>query len=308
MSKDCTLVVLAAGMGSRYGGLKQLDPVGPNDEAILDYSVFDAARAGFNKVVFIIREDFKELFKEKVTNKYKEHIKVDFVFQDVNSLPKGFDLPDGRTKPWGTAHAMLAAKDAVNEPFAIINADDFYGEDAYRTVYDYLSNEKFADASTDILNFAMLGFRLNNTLSENGCVARGICKFDENRYLTSVEELTKIFKTVDGAENRPENGDIRKLTGKELVSMNFWAFTPDIFPLIEKAFKVWLEKNINVEKSECYIPEEIDKLIKANKVAIKVLDTNSKWFGVTYKEDKPKVVQSIQKLIELGKYPNKLFA
>lgn len=274
---DTTLVILAAGMGSRYGGLKQLDEVGPNGEAILDYSVYDAIQAGFSKVVFIIRHDFEDIFKEKVVSKYKDSIDVELVFQDLNDLPEGFSLPEGREKPWGTAHAMLATKDIVHEPFAVINADDFYSRDAFVTLHEYLAGpEMEQNASASLLNFAMVGFKLANTLSDNGSVARGICKTDENDFLVSVEELLKIFKTDTGAEDRPDGSEPRTLTGNEPVSMNMWAFTPEIFDVFEKAFSTWLDKYVNVEKSEFLIPTEIDLLIK-NKIAqVKLLHTDAK--------------------------------
>lgn len=307
-SKKTTLVILAAGMGSRYGGLKQLDEVGPNGEAILDYSVYDAIQAGFTKVVFIIRHDFEEIFKQKVVSKYKDAIDVELVFQDINDLPDGYKVPEGREKPWGTAHAMLCAKNVVNEPFAVINADDFYGRNAYVTLHDYLVGEDIASNNINSkLNFAMVGFQLDNTLTENGSVARGICKQDVDGNLVKIEEMLKIYKTDDGAENRPDSGEIRKLTGKEPASMNMWAFSPEIFEIFESNFSAWLDKNINVEKSEYLIPTEVDKLIQNKKANIKVLTTNSKWFGVTYKEDKPVVVESIKNLIEKGIYPSKVF-
>lgn len=218
---DTTLLILAAGMGSRYGGLKQLDPVGPSGETILDYSVYDAIRAGFTKVVFIIREDFRDLFEEQIASKYRDKIQVDLVLQDLNDLPEGFKLPEGREKPWGTAHAILCAKDAIHEPFCAINADDFYGRQAIKVAHDFLISENIGKSNTsDILYFAMVGFKLSNTLSENGSVARGVCEADTNDNLISVEELLKIFKTDEGAEDRPEGGNIRKLTGSEPVSMN----------------------------------------------------------------------------------------
>lgn len=300
MSKDATLVVLAAGMGSRYGGLKQLDAVGPQGEAILDYSVYDAMRAGFNKVVFIIRKDFEDQFRNQVAKKYQGYIDVDFVFQEMDNLPLGYKVPEGRTKPWGTVHAMLSTKDVVNTPFAVINADDFYGQDAYVTLYNYLTGDEL---NRD--NSAMVGFKLSNTLSENGSVARGVCEKDENGNLTKIAEYVKIFKTEDGAEDRNES--ITKFTGEEPVSMNMWAFDPKIFADFEKLFENWLEKNVNVEKSECFIPVEVDNLIKAGITNVKVLPTTSKWFGVTYKEDKPDVVATIKQLTVDGLYPDPLF-
>lgn len=216
---DTTLVILAAGMGSRYGGLKQLDPVGPSGETILDYSVYDAIQAGFTKVVFIIRHDFEDVFKEKVVSKYTDKIEVELVFQDLNDLPDGYSLPEGREKPWGTAHAMLTTKDVVNEPFVVINADDFYSRDAFETAHKFLVSDEIGKHD-EASQYAMVGFKLNNTLSDNGSVARGVCTADENDNLVSVEELLKIFKTDDGAEDRPEGAQPRKLTGEEPVSMN----------------------------------------------------------------------------------------
>lgn len=306
MDVKTSLVILAAGMGSRYGGLKQLDEVGPNGEAILDYSVYDAIQAGFNKVVFIIRHDFENVFQEKVVAKYKDSIDIELVFQDVADLPDGFNVPDGREKPWGTAHAMLSAKNAVNEPFCVINADDFYSRNAFETAHDYLVGGQIGNDGVP-LNFAMVGFRLSNTLSENGSVARGICEEDANGNLTKIEELLKIFKTEDGAEDRPEGSSPRKLTGQEPVSMNMWCFTPEIFQIFEKNFVPWLQANIEVPKSEYLIPTQVDVLIQNNLASVKVLKTNAKWFGVTYKEDKPVVVASIRKLIDEGLYPEKLF-
>ena len=234
---DTTLVILAAGMGSRYGGLKQLDEVGPSGEAILDYSVYDAIQAGFTKVVFIIRHDFERLFKEKVVSKYKDAIDVELVFQDLNDLPDGYSLPEGREKPWGTAHAMLTTKEVVREPFAVINADDFYSRDAFVKANEFLSSENIDNNNGEqALQFAMVGFQLSNTLSDNGSVARGICTADENDNLVSVEELLKIFKTDDGAEDRPEGGEPRHLTGNEPVSMNMWCFTPEVFQYFEDNF------------------------------------------------------------------------
>lgn len=306
--KDTTLVILAAGMGSRYGGLKQLDPVGSSGETILDYSVYDAIRAGFTKVVFIIRHDFEDEFKEKVASKFQDKVKVELVFQDLNDLPDGYTLPEGREKPWGTAHAMLTTKDVVHEPFCVINADDFYSRNAFVKAHDFLaSGDAGAAESSEFLQFAMVGFQLNNTLSENGSVARGVCETDSSDNLTKIEELLKIFKTAEGAEDRPEGEDPRKLTGSEPVSMNMWCFTPEIFDFLEKQFTTWLDKNISVEKSEFLIPTEVDVLIKAGKAKIKVLHTDAKWFGVTYKEDKPVVVASIESLINAGEYPENLF-
>ncbi|MDO5427116.1 MAG: sugar phosphate nucleotidyltransferase [Coriobacteriia bacterium] len=306
--KDTTLVILAAGMGSRYGGLKQLDEVGPSGEAILDYSVYDAIQAGFTKVVFIIRHDFESLFKEKVVSKYKDAIKVELVFQDLTDLPEGYSLPEGREKPWGTAHALLTTKDVVHEPFAVINADDFYSRDAFVKANEFLTSGNIGSGTGEqAIQFAMVGFQLSNTLSDNGSVARGVCTTDENDNLVSVEELLKIFKTPDGAEDRPEGEAPRSLTGNEPVSMNMWCFTPEVFQYFGDNFNAWLDKNLEVPKSEFLIPTEVDKLIKDGIAEVKLLHTDAKWFGVTYKEDKPIVVDSIQKLVDGGLYPEKLF-
>ena len=287
-------------MGSRYGGLKQVDPVGPSDEAILDYSVFDAVRGGFGKVVFIIRHDFEAEFKEKVGKKYEGLVPVEYCFQDINDLPAPYTVPTGRTKPWGTAHATRAARNIVKEPFAVINADDFYGRDAFAKLAAFLS-------STEPMQFAMVGYKLALTLSENGSVARGICDVAADGTLKGVTEMTKIVRTAEGAENR-ENPDAPvKLTAKELVSMNLWGFTPELFAALEARFPAWLMENGAKEKSEWYIPFVVDELIHEGKATCKVLPTESSWFGVTYREDKPFVVNEIRKLVDAGEYPSKLF-
>lgn len=304
--KDTTLVILAAGMGSRYGGLKQLDEVGPNGEAILDYSVYDAIQAGFKKVVFIIRHDFEDEFKEKVVSKYKDKIEVKLVFQEINDLPEGYSLPEGREKPWGTAHALLCAKDSVCEPFAVINADDFYSRNAFEEAQKYLCSGQVS-LKDNCLNIAMVGFQLSNTLSENGSVARGVCETDSNDNLVKIEELLKISRTDDGAENVFDDGSKRNLSGQEAVSMNMWCLCPEIFDIFTKNFKPWLDENLNVDKSEYLLPVEVDKLLQAGQANVKVLHTDAKWFGVTYKQDKPVVVASIQRLIDSGLYPEKLF-
>ena len=297
-----TLVVLAAGMGSRYGGLKQVDPVGPSGEAILDYSVFDAVRAGFGKVVFIIRHDFEAEFKEKVGKKYEGLIPVDYCYQDINDLPAPYKVPEGRTKPWGTGHATRAARNVVKEPFAVINADDFYGRDAFEQLARFLSN------ATDgaVLGFAMVGYKLELTLSENGSVARGICDVAADGTLKGVTEMTKLVKAGDVAENR-ENPDAPvKVPLDARVSMNLWGFTPGLFTELEARFPQWLAENGAKEKSEWYIPFVVDELIKEGKATCKVLPTESSWFGVTYREDKPFVMAEIKKLVDAGEYPANL--
>lgn len=295
-----TLVVLAAGMGSRYGGLKQVDPVGPSGEAILDYSVFDAVRGGFGKVVFIIRHDFEAEFKEKVGKKYEGLVPVEYCYQDINDLPAPYKVPEGRTKPWGTAHATRAARKVVHEPFAVINADDFYGRDAFAKLGAFLAEAK-------PMHFAMVGYKLALTLSENGSVARGICDVAADGSLKSVTEMTKIVRTADGAENREDPDHPVKLTAKELVSMNLWGFTPELFDALEARFPAWLAANGTKEKSEWYIPFVVDELIHEGKADCKVLPTESSWFGVTYREDKPFVMAEIKKLVDSGEYPSKLF-
>ncbi len=296
-----TLVVLAAGMGSRYGGLKQVDPVGPSGEAILDYSVFDAIRGGFGKVVFIIRYDFEAEFKEKVGKKYEGLVDIDYCYQDFNDLPSPFKFPEGRTKPWGTAHAVRAARDIVKTPFAVINADDFYGRDAMAKLGAYLSS-----VDPGSLNFAMVGYKLSLTLSENGSVARGICDIASDGTLKGVTEMTKLVKSGDMAENREDEANPVKVPLDARVSMNCWGFTPTLFSELEERFVKFLTERAAEMKSEWYIPFVVDELIKEGKATCKVLPTDSSWFGVTYREDKPFVVGEIQKLVDAGEYPSNL--
>ena len=296
-----TLVVLAAGMGSRYGGLKQVDPVGPSGEAILDYSVFDAIRGGFGKVVFIIRKDFEAEFKEKVGSKYEGMIPVDYCFQDLNDLPEPYKVPEGRTKPWGTAHATRSARSIVKEPFAVINADDFYGRDAFAKLGAFLSEAK-------PMQFAMVGYKLELTLSENGSVARGVCKVAEDGALESVTEMTKLVRVGDTAENQEDPANPVKVPLDARVSMNLWGFSPELFDELERRFPEWLAENGAKEKSEWYIPFVVDELIREGKATCKVLPTESSWFGVTYREDKPFVMAEIKKLVDAGEYPANLLA
>lgn len=295
------LVVLAAGMGSRYGGLKQVDPVGPSGEAILDYSVFDAVRGGFGKVVFVIRHDFEAEFKEKVGSRYEGLIPVEYAYQDITDLPQPWTVPEGRTKPWGTAHAVRAARNAVDAPFAVINADDFYGRDAFAKMGEYLS-------SAASMQFAMVGYRLDLTLSENGSVARGICKVSQDGVLEGVTEMTKLVRSGDVAQNLEDPENPVKVALDERVSMNLWGFTKELFDELESRFPAWLKENGTKEKSEWYIPFVVDELIKEGKASCRVLPTESSWFGVTYREDKPFVTAEIQKLVSSGEYPENLFA
>jgi len=303
-----TLVVLAAGMGSRYGGLKQVDPVGPSGEAILDYSVFDAIRGGFGKVVFIIRHDFEAEFKEKVGKKYEGLIPVDYCYQDLNDLPPPYKFPEGRTKPWGTAHAVRAARDVVKEPFAVINADDFYGRDAFAKLGEFLTKACEEDSSASSLHLCMAAYRLDLTLSENGSVARGICDVGEDGCLKGVTEMTKLVKAGDQAENREDEANPIKVPLDARVSMNCWGFTPKLFVELEDRFVKFLAARGTEMKSEWYIPFVVDELIKEGKADCRVLPTDASWFGVTYREDKPFVVGEIGKLVKAGEYPANLLA
>jgi len=296
-----TLLILAAGMGSRFGGLKQVEPVGPNGEAIIDYSIYDAIKAGFGKVVFIIRESFADAFKEKFDAKLKGKIEVEYVFQELDNLPEGFTLPEGREKPWGTAHAILVAKDAVKEPFCALNADDFYGFKAYQVMADFLSG------SSDENEFSMVGYHLNNTLSDFGTVSRGVCSVDKNNHLQKIVETTKILKRDNAIVSIEDNGSETLLTGNEIVSMNNWGFKPSIFKTLEQKFTDFLKTEINKPKSEMYIPTVVFEMIQDKEATVKVLEANSPWFGVTYQEDKPFVIEKIRSLIDRGDYPEKLY-
>jgi choline kinase len=300
-----TLLVLAAGMGSRYGSLKQMDGVGPNGEAIIDYSIYDAIRAGFGKVVFVIRHSFEKEFKEMFApERFGGKIEVDFVFQELDYLPEGFSVPEGREKPWGTNHAVMMGASAVHEPFAVINSDDFYGTDAYRVMGEYLSKLDGAKGE-----YAMIGYEVNKTLSENGTVSRGVCTVDENHYLTSMIERTKIERNAEGTIVFHDLGDDVALEENTPVSMNFFGFTPDYFTYSEVGFKEFLSSDdvkTNL-KAEFYIPLMVNNTIAAGNARMKVLSTTAQWFGVTYKEDKPMLMAKIEKLIEEGVYPRNLW-
>ena len=298
-----TLFVLAAGMGSRYGGLKQLDGLGPNGETIMDYSIFDAIRGGFGKIVFVIRKDFEQDFRDKVLSKYEGHIPTELVFQAIDDLPEGFTCPADRAKPWGTNHAVLMGKDVIKEPFAVINADDFYSRDAFAVMGKWLN--ELPEGSTG--KYSMVGFRICNTLSENGTVARGVCGKNEAGMLTDVVERTEIMR-VDGTIcYKDENGEWQPVGEETPVSMNFWGFTPDYFNYSEAQFVDFLKENIDKPKSEFFIPLVVDTLINNGKATCEVLDTTAKWFGVTYAADRPGTVEKIQALVDAGEYPNKLF-
>lgn len=303
-----TLLVLAAGMGSRYGGLKQLDPVGPSGETILDYSVYDAIRAGFDKVVFVIRHDFEEAFKERVKASFGGRIAVEYAFQELSDLPGGRKVPEGRAKPWGTAHAVRAARDVVNAPFAMINADDFYGRDSFVRVAERLSSLSASRTPGAVEPICMAGYGLANTLSENGSVARGICDVTPDGRLRTVTEHTKIAREADGNvySTLPDDTKVR-LTGDETVSMNFWGFTPALFTLMEEQFGAWLDAHEGQLKAEWYIPLVVNTLLEQKRAAVDVLKVSSRWFGVTYREDKPATVAAIRKLIDDGVYPSNLW-
>ena len=301
MSKP-TLLVLAAGMGSRYGGLKQMDPMGPNGETILDYSVHDAIRAGFGKVVFVIREDFAEAFREGVGSRFSDRIEIAYAFQKIDDLPNGIEVPAGREKPWGTAHAVRAARDVINEPFAVVNADDFYGANAYQTAADFLTT--LANDSTD---YAIVGYYLSNTLSEHGGVNRGICTVNDKQLLTKVEEVVNISrKEGDVISGLDLDSKEREVGEQDIVSMNFWCFSPAYFQQTETHFNEFLTEHINTPKSECYIPTVVDDFVAKGQATCKVLPTTSSWFGVTYPDDKPMVVAAVADLIKDGEYPSPL--
>lgn len=297
-----TLFVLAAGMGSRYGGLKQLDGLGPHGETIMDYSIYDAIRSGFGKVVFVIRKDFENDFREKVLSKYEGHIPVDVVFQAVDSLPEGFKCPEGRVKPWGTNHAVLMGKDAIKEPFAVINADDFYGRNTFEVMAQELMRPRSRKG-----DYCMVAFRVGNTMSESGTVSRGVCHLKDG-YLDTVVERTDIGYTADHTiEFTDENGEKQQLDPHTPVSMNMWGFTPDYFDFSEDIFVAFLKENLEKPKAEYYIPMAVNTLITSGKATVRVLDTTSKWFGVTYSEDRPVVIEKFAELHATGEYPDNMF-
>jgi len=295
-----TLLVLAAGMGSRYGGLKQIDPVGPAGETIIDYSIYDAMRAGFGKLVFVIRKDIEGPFKEIIGARFESRLPVEYAYQELDKLPPGFTVPAGRTKPWGTTQAILMAEDVIKEPFAAINADDFYGADSFKVLSDQLQS-----GSPD---YSMVGFTLRNTLSDFGSVARGVCEVDAEGHLKTIAELTKIERDGTGAKYTAADGSVRKLTGDEPVSMNMWGFPAAIFPHLRREFTEFLKLQGKAEKSECYIPIVVGDLVRNNHARCKVLRSSASWFGVTYREDRPHVVDSIRGLTTKGLYPEKLWS
>ena len=297
-----TLLVLAAGLGSRYGGLKQLDGLGPNEETIMDYSIYDAVKAGFGKVVFVIRKSFEEEFKEKVTKKYEHLLSVEVVFQELDNLPEGFELNPDRVKPWGTNHALMMGKSVINEPFAVINADDFYGRKSYEVMCNFLSQ---LEGSKN--KYCMVGYRVGNTLSESGTVARGVCETDDESNLTGIVERTQI-KRIDGVVKFKDENDVWvSLPDNKPVSMNMFGFTPDYFEYSDQFFVDFLKENEENIKAEFFIPTLVNDLIVEEEIEMRVLDTTAQWFGVTYIEDRPFVVSKFKELVDKGEYPSPLF-
>jgi hypothetical protein len=297
-----TLLVLAAGMGSRYGGLKQLDGLGPNGETIMDYSIYDAIRGGFGKIVFVIRGYFADDFRRKIVSKYENHIPVEVVFQELDNLPEGFTVPEGREKPWGTNHAVLMGKKVIFEPFAAINADDFYGRHSFAVL-----GKQLAAMEGWQNNYCMVAYRIGNTLSESGAVARGVCETNADNYLTGVVERTAVERIDGEICFTDENGQKVVVPENTPVSMNMWGFTPDYFKYSEAYFADFLKANAANLKSEYYIPLMVNELITHGKAKVKALETTSKWFGVTYSADRQSVVDKIRALVDAGEYPKKLF-
>lgn len=297
-----TLVILAAGMGSRYGGLKQIDPIGPSGEFIVDYSIYDAIKAGFNKVVFIIKRENLDLFRDTVGKRVEKHIEVEYVFQDINDVPDGFSVPENRSKPWGTGHAVISAADKVSDGFAVINSDDFYGRDSFMKLGEFIKGNK-PDSK---YHFCMAGFILENTLTDNGHVSRGVCQTDDNGYLACVTERTKIQKNGDLVQYF-ENDEWHTIQSGSTVSMNCWAFSPDLFAELKRLFKGFFNKANDLSKDEFYLPFAVQDLIDEGKCDVKVLNTDAKWYGVTYHEDREMVVNAIKKMVTDGVYPEKLW-
>lgn len=295
-----TLLVLAAGMGSRYGGNKQLDEVGPSGETIIDYSIYDAIRAGFGKIVFVIRRDIEDQVKERFVKKLKGKIEVDYVFQEITNIPIGAKVTPERVKPWGTSHAVMVADKKIDEPFGVINADDYYGYDSYKILHDFLVNDKDPNC------YCIVGYKLGNTLSDHGTVNRGVCNVDEKGLLKNIVEVLKIEKTADGAE-APTGEGKTSYSGNEIVSMNLFGFKPSCFDILHEDFREFIDKQGMDPKSELLIPATLDRFIKKGVIKIKVLMSNERWFGVTYREDKPFVVESIREMVRKGVYPESIY-
>lgn len=300
------LVILAAGMGSRYGGLKQIDPIDEYGNKIIDFSVYDAVQAGFQKVIFIIKRENEQDFKSCIGDTISKYIEVEYVFQDLSHVPDGFAIPDGRVKPWGTAHAILCCKQQLHGPFAVINADDYYGKSGFASLYRYLTTHEDDDKH----RYCMIGYELGKTLTENGYVSRGCCETDADGFLQTIAERTRIIRKENCAAYSEDDGETYvDIPFETLVSMNMWGFSHSILAELEQAVRTFFEKEVkeNPLKAECYLPVEVDKLLKAGKATVEVLPSKDQWFGVTYKEDKPYVVDSIKKLKEKGVYPEKLW-
>ena len=295
-----TLLVLAAGMGSRYGGQKQTDTFGPSGETITDYSIYDGLKAGFGKVVFVIAPRMEDEFNNEYIKKFPADLKVEYVIQDVKNVPEGFTVPEERVKPWGTAHAVLMAKDAIKEPFAVINADDFYGRESFRIMHDFLVQAQPGE-------YSLVGFTLSKTVSEHGSVARGVCETDDQDFLTEIVERTKIFSDKGRIWFEEEDGSSQDLSPDVKVSMNLFGFTPDVFDHLETQFRAYIEKNINSAKAEFFIPYVADNLIRNGEASFKVLGTPESWFGVTYQDDRPHVLEMINRLVQEGMYPTPLW-
>lgn len=298
-----TLLVMAAGMGTRYGGLKQIDPVGPNGEIIIDYSIYDALHAGFGKIVFVIRHDFEAAFKEKIGSKFDGVLPVEYAYQDLEACINGFQIPEGREKPWGTGQAVLVAEEMINEPFAVINADDYYGQHAFEVIAEFLATHERVESN----EFCMVGYTLRNTLSDYGHVSRGVCHVDENGFLDAIHERKRVERIGQGARYIDPEGVIHDLTGDEVVSMNLWGFQPTIFPYLHRQFQHFLQTQGSELKSEFYIPTAVGELVDEKIASAKVLMTQGSWFGITYREDKENAVRSINRLIADGVYPEKLW-
>ncbi len=297
---DTTLLVLAAGLGSRYGGLKQIDPVGPDGETIMDYSIYDARRAGFNKVVFVIRKEIEQPFRQTIGARFEKRIAVEYVFQEIGKLVPGHQVPAGRTKPWGTTHAILMAANTIRQPFAVINSDDFYGAESYRMLAHHLQS--------GTPDYAMVGYVLRQTLSEFGAVARGVCQVDADGYLREIVELKGIERDAGHAINTDAEGNVTKLTGDETVSMNMWGFTPHVFRQLDEQFQIFLKLKSADVNAECYIPSTVNDLISSRQARVRVLHSGEPWFGVTYREDRQRAVETIRRLIESGSYPRRLWS
>lgn len=304
--KKPVLVIMAAGMGSRYGGLKQIDPIDAEGHIIMDFSIYDAVKAGFEKVVFIIKKENEADFRESIGNRMEKQIQVEYVFQDLYNIPEGFEVPKDRVKPWGTGHAVLSCLSVIDGPFAVINADDYYGQQAFRMIYDFLTSH--ADGET--YQYTMVGYLLENTLTENGHVARGICETDENNKLTKITERTRIEKHGDGPAYTEDDGATwTGLSADTVVSMNMWGFSASMLSELNARFAGFLEENLpkNPLKCEYFLPFVVDELIREKKAEVTVLKSRDRWYGVTYKEDKPVVVKAIQSLKDAGRYPQKLW-